>query len=168
MSKARAPSRRRDARPARRWAEWALVRTWAALYALAADWLATAAPGKLRTHWLRILHRDLGKLEQILRCLLLIMRPPRAGPRIALRDFAPASAKRVKCSMRRPARFSVTLRKFSWYTPKPLEAARSASGTTPRQPGLREDPAAALQRRLAALRADFADPGPHAARIAAA
>lgn len=167
MSRSRASSRRRSPRPAKRWAEWALVRSWAALFALVADWLSKAEPGRFRTHWLRLLRRDLGKLEQILRCLLLIMRPPRAAPKPAPRIFMRPGLKPAGRIKRRPARFSVTLRNFSWYTPQPV-APPSVNRSSARQARTREDPVAALQSRLAALRAVFADPGPHAARIAAA
>lgn len=166
MSSSRPTHRKRSPGPGKRWAEWALVRGWMTIYALVADWLTACAPGRLRTHWLRVINRDIGKLEQILRCLLLIMRPPRAAPRSPVSAFTSTASGRAARTHRASARFSVTLRKFSWYTPLPQSAPQSVAGSSPRVRQLAEDPAAALQRRLAAMRAVFADPAPHARRIA--
>jgi len=166
MSGSRPTLRKRAPPPGKRWAEWALVRARLAIYAFAADWLIACTPSRLCTDGLRRIARDIDKLEQILRCLLLLMHPPRKVPKPAVPVFTTTSTARSPRRRRAPARLSITLRKFSWYTPPARPAPHSVAGSSPRLRLPAEDPAAALRRRLAALRAVFTDPAPHARRIA--
>lgn len=168
MSRKPSAYKQRARRPAKRWGDWALVRGWVMLLTLAASWLATCAPGPFRRKWIGSVRRDIGKLEHAVRCLLLILRarPPAPKP-LPVFTVCTAAVRKPRRPLP-PRRFSVSLRGFSWYPAQPARGPRSADGSSSAATRLREDPSAALQRRLAALRAVFADPAPHAARIAAA
>ena len=168
MSRSPSVHKRQSRRPAKRWGDWALVRGWVMLLMLGANWLATCAPGPFRTIWLGYIRRDIGKLEHAVRCLLLILRARPPAPKPVPAFTTRASAAHKPRSMAPPRRFSVSLRQFSWYPARPAPTSHSVDGSLEAAPRLREEPTAALQRRLAALRAVFADPAPHAARIAAA
>jgi hypothetical protein len=147
------------ARPA-----WTLLRAWTALLCLVLGALARLAPSRFRQRALRTLGRDLGKLEQILRSLLVLMRVPAVSPQPL--PFAPRSGSDALRRPRRRPHFFLTLRKFSW-APIVLQPAASAHGTIRHAATERLDPASALKRRVDALRAVLAAPAPHAARMTA-
>jgi len=134
-------------------------------------------PGPVKASSLRLLARHVGALERGLRCLLLLMR---GAPQLAAKvpDGLPcsAAARRLSC---KPPRFSLSLaalaRGFArnghdisaLARPRKEVAARIAQ--SPRRPSTVPipDPAEQLRARLDALRAVFADPHGHAARLAA-
>lgn len=147
------------ARPA-----WTLLRSWIALLSLALSALTLLAPSRLRRRGLRTLGKSLGKLEQILRSLLVLMRAP-ACPAKGLPFTARSGSDAPRRQRCRP-HFSLTLQKFSW-APVALTPPASAHGTSGSVTAERLDPAAALKRRFDALRAVLAEPAPHAARMTA-
>lgn len=147
------------ARPA-----WTLLRSWIALLSFALGALNLLAPSRLHRRGLRTLGKTLGKLEQILRSLLVLMRAPAApakGPPFTARSGSDVP-RRQRC---RP-HFSLALQKFSW-APVALTPPASAHGASGSVTAERLDPAAALKRRFDALRAVMAEPAPHAARMTA-
>lgn len=162
MKRGRSVARRHTARADR--SAWILLRRWTRLLSLAAAFLSLIGPSRLRRHWLRAAAQDLGKLEQVLRSLLLLMRAPAPPPKAL--PFAAANRLARRRPGGRPVRFSLTLRKFSWapaVRSRPSAHGLSISETLPPS-----DAAVALKRRLDAMRAIFADPARYAARISAA
>ncbi|MBA3070117.1 MAG: hypothetical protein FP825_16735 [Hyphomonas sp.] len=162
MKRGRSVARRHTTRADR--SAWILLRRWTRFLSLAAAFLSLIGPSRLRRHWLRAAAQDLGKLEQILRSLLLLMRAPTLPPK-ALPFTAPNRPARRRPGGG-PVRFSLTLRKFSWAPvagPLPSVYGLTTSAALPPR-----DPAGALKRRLDALRAALADPSRYAARISAA
>lgn len=147
------------ARPA-----WTLLRSWIALLSFALGALALLAPSRLRRRGMRALGQTLGKLEQILRSLLVLMRAP-AAPAKGL-PFTPRPGSNAPRRRRCRPHFSLTLQKFSW-APVALTPPGSAHGTSGTVTAERLDPAAALKRRFDALHAVMAEPASHAARITA-
>lgn len=147
------------ARPA-----WTLLRSWIALLSLALGALTLLAPSRLRRRGLRTLGKTLGKLEQILRSLLVLMRAP-AAPVKGL-PFTPRPGSNAPRRRRCRPHFSLTLQKFSW-APAALTPPVSAHGDSGCCSAESTDPAATLKRRLDALHAVLAEPAPHAARITA-
>lgn len=164
MPRARSFPRHPAARQTR--SAWTLLRYWTRLLSLAATFLSLLGPSRLRRDALRVTGKDLGKLEQILRSLLLLMRVPAAPPRAP--PFTPRGPSARRSYVRRRIRFSITLRQFSWAPalapPRPPPASRSPAA----RGRLLSDPAAALKLRLEAMRAVFADPVRFAARMSAA
>lgn len=145
---------------------WTLLRYWTRLLSLVAGCLSLLGPSRLRREALRAAGKDLGKLEQILRSLLLLMRVPAAPPRAL--PFTPQGQSARRNPVRRRIRFSITLRQFSWAPalapPRPPPVSRSPAA----RGRFLSDPAAALKLRLDAMRAVYADPARFAARMSAA
>lgn len=146
----------------------------------AALWAAARlAPGSLKASSLRLLARHVGALEHGLRCLLLLMRgaPP---PAATVPEGLPRSSAPRRAGLKAP-RFSLSLAALAkgfarnGHDVSALAPARkSAAAPTPRPPLIPAapalpviDPADLLKARLDALRAVFADPHGHAARLAA-
>ncbi|MGE6697815.1 hypothetical protein ACQKH5_09000 [Hyphomonas sp. NPDC076900] len=135
------------------------------------------APSRMRAGALRNLARHIGALEHGLRCLLLLMRAAPA-PRVKLPEGL-ARCQPRRTGRRKSHRFSLspgTLakgfarhgREISGLAPKPCApppTSRPPRGPTASAPIA--DPADLLRARLAALRAVFADPHGHAAKLSA-
>lgn len=134
--------------------------------------------GKLKSSGLRLLSSHIGALEHGLRCLLLLMRAPPA-PQAKMPEGLPRRSHGARAPRRASKRFSLSLsalaKGFARYgrqapalTPK--KARVPAPSKPPRGPTASApvaDPAEALAARLTALRAVFADPAGHAARLSA-
>lgn len=143
---------------------WTLLRGWVALLSLVLGALTRLAPSRLRQRALCTLWESVGKLEQILRSLLILMRAPAASPQPL--PFAARSGSGSPLGRRRRPRFVLTLRKFSW-APIVVHPRSSVFGTSRQATAERLDPAVILKRRFDALRAVLAEPAPHAARMTA-
>lgn len=146
----------------------------------AALWtVACLAPGSLKAASLRLLARHTGALEHGLRCLLLLMRgAPQAGAKLP-EGLARSSAPR-RAGLK-PPRFSLSLAALAkgfarnGHDVSALAPPRNPAAAHcprplpfPTPPALPPaDPADLLKARLDALRAVFADPHGHAARLAA-
>lgn len=170
----RTPARTRSApsRPAARRSDWTLLRGFLVLVRLFAASVFALPDGRPRRTAIRFLKALLPKLEQALRCLLVLMRRAPAGlsPAAFLSRFA--EGPRTRRRKPRRARFSLTLQYFSWM-PKAVQVPRAASRArairSPQAaPAATAAPADHLQQRFDALSAILANPEPHAARIAAA
>lgn len=158
--------------------EWKLVRCFFLMLMAAVCSFQRLAPSRFRTGALRALARHTGTLEHALRCLLLLMR---AAPAPA--TSVPESLSRNAASRHtrhKPPRFSLSLAKLAQgFARRGLDApaltalrkARAArNAPPPRGPTASApvaDPAEILRARLDAMRAVFADPHLHAAKLAA-
>lgn len=152
------------------------------LILMAALWAAQRlVPGRLKRSALRALGRHIGALEHGLRCLLLLMRaapaPSAKFPEGGLRGRDSSCARAPR---RKARRFSLSLSQLAkgfarngqdcsaLTAPRKAHTARHAP--PPRGPTASApiaDPAEALMARLHALRAVFADPHAHAAKMTA-
>lgn len=135
------------------------------------------APGRMRASALRALARHIGALEHGLRCLLLLMRAAPA-PQVKLPEGLARRQPRG-AGRRKSHRFSLSLsalakgfgrkgREIPGLAPSrhvPPAASRPPRGPTASAPIA--DPAELLRARLTALRAVFADPRGHAAKLSA-
>ena len=146
----------------------------------AALWAAARlAPGPLKASSLRLLARHVGALEHGLRCLLLLMRgaPKRSA---TVPEGLPQGTTPRQMSGK-PPRFSLSLtalargfarngHDITALAPARKEAA-ARNAPLPRGPSCIPapaiDPSEQLRARLGALRAVFADPHGHSARLAA-
>lgn len=146
----------------------------------AALWAACRLmPGPVKASSLRLLARHVGALEPGLRCLLLLMRgaPP---PAATVLEGLPRSSAPRRAGLK-PPRLSLSLAALAKGFARNghdvsalVPARKSAAAPTPRPPLIPAapalpaiDPADLLKARLDALRAVFADPHGHAARLAA-
>lgn len=157
-------------RPASRRSEWTVLRGILLLVNLFAASAFALPDGRPRRAALRFLKALLPKLEQALRCLLVLMRRAPASQSSASVFARLAARAHARRGPPRRARFSLTLQHFSWM-PKAAHAA-TATARPVRSPDHSPldlpVPGGALQQRLDALKAAFENPEPHAARISAA
>lgn len=158
--------------------EWTLTRRFL-LMLMAILWgVQRLAPGKFRESALRVLARHTRALEHALRCLLLLMRAAPAAPANVPKGL-PRNASTPRTRRGAP-RFSLSLNQLAQgFARRGLDAsaltANRKRGTARNAPPPRgptacapiADPAETLRARLEAMRAVFAHPHLHAARLAA-
>lgn len=176
---------RADVRPARTGAAaWTLARALLLALTMAHRWLPHMTRGKARASLLRFISTQTGMLEQIFRCLLILMRAkpaaPKPAPFLPRASAAPDTPSAPRCR-RAPALLSLSHLAKGFEesgAPLPLLEARKKP-RRPDHPDHPKDPrgptAAApvadpfdlLDARLKAMRALLNDPHAHAAKLAA-
>lgn len=174
---------RAHARPVRSGpAAWTLARALLLALMMAHRWLPHMTRGKARAHLLGFLRTQTSAMEQIFRCLLILMRARAAPPKPApVLPRASAASDTAPAPRRGPAHKLLSLsqlaRGFAAFgkpiallearrnTPRPAPQPQDPRGPTAAAPVA--DPFDLLDARLKAMRALLDDPHTHAAKFAA-